>query len=133
MKEYNLKLDYYGLLNLHKALLEAKFHATPENELVAGSPLVADIYIQVRELLMKSENGSQWKEWFRLSNRIDRKNQAMLFMKKDKRWSGATAAEKREIASHYLSPFLFDDGELENVIAEVDRNFSHNNPRLSER
>lgn len=67
MKEYNLKLDYYSLLNLHKALLEAKFYTMPENKLVAGSPLVANIYIQVRELLMKSENGSQWKEWFRLS------------------------------------------------------------------
>lgn len=39
MDEFHLRLDYYGVLNLHKALLEAKFHADPENELVSGSPL----------------------------------------------------------------------------------------------
>ena len=33
MKEYTLSLDYYELLNLHKALLEAKFNSDPDNEL----------------------------------------------------------------------------------------------------
>lgn len=28
MKDFHLNLDYYELLNLHKALLEAKFHMT---------------------------------------------------------------------------------------------------------
>lgn len=58
MKDYNLRLDYYSLLNLHKALLEAKFHVMPDNELVSGSPLVAKLYIQVRDLLMESDKGS---------------------------------------------------------------------------
>ena len=33
MKDFHLSLDYYELLNLHKALLEAKFHMNPDNEL----------------------------------------------------------------------------------------------------
>ena len=45
MKEYSLKLDYCNLLNLHKALLEAKFHTVPDNKLVPGSPIIANIYI----------------------------------------------------------------------------------------
>lgn len=123
MKEYNLKLDYYSLLNLHKALLEAKFHTMPENELVSGSPLVANTYIKVRDLLIESDKGNQWKEWFQLSNRPDRRNQAVILIKKCERWNKATADEKREIASDYLAPFLFDDDELEVVIAEVDNSF----------
>ena len=78
MSEFNLTLDYYELLNLHKTLLEAKFHTNPENELVAGSPLVAKVYIQVRDLLIESEKGSQWKNWFQLSNRPERKSRLSL-------------------------------------------------------
>ena len=120
MSEFNLTLDYYELLNLHKTLLEAKFHTNPENELVAGSPLVAKVYIQVRDLLIESEKGSQWKNWFQLSNRPERKKQAVLMMRKDKRWRRVTIDEKSRIASNYLAPFISDDEALKNIIAEVD-------------
>ena len=123
MKEYNVKLDYYGLLNLHKSLLEAKFHTTPENELIAGSPLVANTYIQVRDLLIQSDKGSEWKEWFKLRNRPDRKNQAIILMKKCKGWNNASFDEKRRIATNYLAPFIFDEEELKNVIAAVNNNY----------
>ncbi len=49
MDGLNLQLDYYGALNLHKALLEAKFNLEPDNELISGSPFVADIHVQVRK------------------------------------------------------------------------------------
>lgn len=123
MKEYSIQLDYYGLLNLHKSLLEAKFHTTPENELIAGSPLVANTYIQVRDLLIQSDKGSEWKEWFQLRNRPDRKNQAIVLMKKCDRWNNASFDEKRRIAADYLAPFIFDEEELKNVIVAVDNNF----------
>ena len=45
MKDFVIDLDYDGVLNLHKALLETKFHLDPDNELVSGSPFVADISI----------------------------------------------------------------------------------------
>lgn len=35
--------DYFTILNLHKALLEAKFHENPDNENVAPSPIIADL------------------------------------------------------------------------------------------
>ena len=120
MQEYTLKLDYYGLINLHKALLEAKFHTMPDNELVAGSPLIADLYIQVRDLLMESDTGSGWKDWFQLSNRPDRKEQAIILMRRDRIWNKATYDEKSEIARAFLAPFIFSEEEFENVIAEVD-------------
>lgn len=123
MEEYNLKMDYYGLLNLHKALLEAKFHTAPDNELIAGSPLIANVYIKIRNLLIASDKGSEWRDWFQLSNRLDRRNQAIFLMSKCRHWGKATSDKKREIASNYLAPFLFDDEELMNVIEEVDKNF----------
>lgn len=123
MKEYSIKLDYLGLLNLHKALLEAKFHIAPDNEYVSGSPIIADIFIKVRDMLMESEKGSEWKEWFQLNNRPDRKKQAIVLMKNYERWNNLSYDEKRKIAKNYLAPFIFDDKELDNVIMEVDGMF----------
>lgn len=123
MQEYSLKLDYYGLLNLHKALLEAKFHTMPENKLVSGSPFIADIYIQVRDLLIESDKGSQWKDWFQLRNRPDRRKQVVFLLKNCDCWGNATPDEKRKIASRYLAPFIFSGKELENVISEVNCSF----------
>lgn len=120
MNEYNLKLDYYGLLNLHKALLEAKFHTMPDNEEVSGSPFVAELCIQVRDLLIESDKGIQWKSWFQLSNRPDRRNQAIILMRKCKRWNKAASDEKSKIACNFLAPFLFDEQELKKVITEVE-------------
>ena len=123
VSEFNLTLDYYELLNLHKTLLEAKFHTNPENELVAGSPLVAKVYIQVRDLLIQSEKGSQWKDWFQLRNRPEQKKQAVFMMRNDKRLGSATMDEKSRIVSNYLAPFIFDEEELKDVIAELDCSF----------
>lgn len=124
MKTYELKLNDSELLNLHMALLEAKFHTSPENELVAGSPLVANIYIQVRDLLIESDSEGRWQDWFLLKNRLDRREQAVALMRRSKRrdrWNQITLEEKRKIARDFLAPFLFDEEELENVIAEADR------------
>mgnify|MGYP000786198697 CR=1 FL=1 len=38
MRKFELS-DYYDLLNLHKALMEAKFHDNPDNEYISGSPI----------------------------------------------------------------------------------------------
>ena len=119
VEEYDIKLDYWRLLNLHKALLEAKFHTNPDNELVAGSPLVADVYIQIRELLLQSDKSEEWKEWFQLKNRSDWKRRAILLMKKDHRWKKASS-EKRKIAGDYLAPFIYSEIELDEVVAEAD-------------
>ncbi len=120
MKEFSLDLDYYELLNLHKALLEAKFNINPDNELVAGSPLVAGVYNQVRDLLIKSDESGQWKEFFMLKNRPDRKMQAMIRMKNDKRWEKASDNDKKEIAGYYLAPFIYDEEEVNEVMMEMN-------------
>ena len=119
MKEYSLKLDYCNLLNLHKSLLEAKFHTVPDNKLVSRSPIIANIYIQIRDLLIEGDKGNGWIDWFKLSNRPDRRNQAICLMKKYELWSKETTDKKREIARNYLAPFLFDDEELMNSLFRI--------------
>ena len=122
MDEFNLQLDYYGALNLHKALLEAKFHANPDNELVSGSPVIAEIYVRVREFLIKSDESGQWKEWFRLKNRLDYRERAIMRIKKCKRWDKASFEEMRKIAGDFLAPFLYSEMELDEVMAEMGEN-----------
>lgn len=126
MDEFNLKLDYYGVLNLHKALLEAKFHIDPDNELVSGSPLIAEIYVQVREFLIKSDESEQWNAWFQLKNRPDYKERAIIRMKKCKRWNKASPDEKKKIAGAFLAPFFYDEAELNTVMMEIDQNQQYN-------
>lgn len=121
MKDFSLNLDYYGVLNLHKTLLEAKFNTNPDNEMVSGSPFVADIYIQVREWLIKNDKSSQWEVWFQLKNRSDYKERALIRMRKNNQWKKAHYERKKMIAKNYLAPFIYDEHELDEVIAEMDK------------
>lgn len=123
MNRLNLQLDYYGALNLHKALLEAKFHIDPDNESVSGSPLVAEIYIQIRDYLIESDEKGQWREWFQLKNRPDYRERAIARMKKFRRWDKASSDEKRKIAKTFLAPFLCGEEELNMVIMETDKKY----------
>lgn len=119
MKDFILNLDYYGVLNLHKALLEAKFNINPDNEMVSGSPLIAEIYIQVREWLIQYDESGQWKEWFQLKNRPDYKERAVMRIGKNKQWKRASLDEKKKIAKNYLAPFIYDEQELDELITET--------------
>ena len=50
MKKFELS-NYYDLLNLHKALMEAKFHDNPDNKYIAGSPIIAKIINEIVDIL----------------------------------------------------------------------------------
>ena len=120
MSEFDLQLDYYQLLNLHKALLEAKFHTNPDNELVSASPLVASVYIQVRNLLLRSGRSEQWEEWFQLKNRPEYRRRAILRLLKSKRWSKASPKERRKIMEDHLAPFIYSEEELCQALSDAE-------------
>lgn len=119
MSECHLKLDYYGALNLHKALLEAKFHLNPDNELVSGSPLVAEVFIQVRDYLIREHGRKGWETWYQLKNRPDFRQRAILRMRANDRWLKLTREERKKVAGDYLAPFIYSEEELEAVVDEV--------------
>lgn len=52
--------DYYELLNLNKALLEAKFNEFPNNEYITGSPIIAQICNEVVQLLSEKGEKESW-------------------------------------------------------------------------
>ena len=119
MKDFMIDLDYDGVLNLHKALLKAKFHLDPDNELVSGSPFVADVSIQLRELLVQKDESGRWKSWFQLENQPYYRKRAVLRMRKHRQWEKASSDEKKKIAERYLAPFICKEQELMEVIAEI--------------
>lgn len=124
--KFNLQLDYYGVVNLHKALLEAKFHLNPDNESVAASPLIADLYIQVRDFLIENDKSNcdkseSWKEWFQLKNRTDYREHAITLLRKYNRWNKASFDEKKKITGNFLAPFFYTETELNAIITQIDQ------------
>ena len=86
--------DYYELLNLHKALLEARFHEGLENRYLAGSPIVAQIHSRIIQTMISMEinrKGSEgWSEWIKISNRRDYLERAIENIIKFEPWDKET-------------------------------------------
>lgn len=116
--------EYYQLLNLHKALLEAKFHENPDNRYVAGSPYVAQLSNKVVDLLALMENNRKgvesWTEWRKLSNQAFYKTRVIEAIIKGGRWNSLSDCKKRETVSNYISPFTCTDFEMNSLICEID-------------
>ena len=114
--------DYYELLNLHKALLEARFHEGLDNKYLAGSPIVAKIHNRVISNLISMEvnrKGSEsWSEWIKISNRKDYLERAVENIIKFETWDNE--AKKYEIVKIYISPFVATDKEVEEIIDYIN-------------
>lgn len=122
MKPYTLQIkDYYALVNLHKILLEAKFHSNPDNDEVPASPFFAELYQEVASMLLQSEKGSDWESWLQLKKHAHYRRRAISQMKQLKQWKTAAAEEKKKIARNHLVPFLYTESELAEVVDEVER------------
>ncbi len=124
--------DYYVLLNLHKALLEAKFHINPDNELVCISPIIADISNQLVEILneldgRKDKNTSgRWEEWRKIENQHFYRERAKGNANLNGKWIGLSIDEKRKVSKNLLSPFKATLEEIDEFIKEVDEAVQNN-------
>ncbi|MBQ8982205.1 MAG: hypothetical protein IJ079_01350 [Lachnospiraceae bacterium] len=114
--------DYYELLNLHKALLEARFHEGIDNRYLAGSPIIAQIHKRIISSLISMElsrKGSEsWSEWIKISNRKDYLERAIDNIINLESWDNDS--EKNEIVKTYISPFVATDEEIEEIIEQID-------------
>ena len=93
MCEIKLEIkDYYVLLNLHKALLEAKFHLEPDNVLVCSSPIIANLCDEIVDLLEKMRGMSdkkrigEWDNWRMLATQDFFRERAISNAVLDDRW-----------------------------------------------
>ncbi len=126
MRKFEL-FDYDDLLNLHKALMEAKFHDNPDNEYVAGSPIIAKIMNEIVDILTDIDphaNKEDWEGWRKLENHICYENgiysKTLVKVSKDKLWEKYNNEEKIVATKNYFSPFIITDKEIDEFINAVE-------------
>ena len=140
MAEVKIELkDYVTILNLHKALLEAKFHEYPDNQEVAFSPFIADLCNQLVDALTKMDEGkneknisrlyllrgwdkniNRWDNWRMLKNQTFYRDRAIKnAVTYSRYWKRLSEDEKIETAKNVLSPFIATE-EVKCFIEEVD-------------
>lgn len=119
--------DYYDLLNLHKALMEAKFHENPDNNDVAGSPIIAIIMNEIVDILTDVDphaSNEDWENWRRLGNHIDYEkgiySKTINKIYKDKLCKEYSKEQKIIAVKNYFSPFIATEEEIEKIIQTVD-------------
>lgn len=128
MDEVKLEIsDYYVLLNLHKALLEAKFHENPDNRLVCASPIIANLCNEIVNILAKMDEKKDkkigWDGWRKLENQSFYKDRAIKNAILNDRWLEMSNEDKWNNAISLISPFKATDEEIINFIKEVDEEF----------
>ena len=128
--------DYCDLLNLHKALLEAKFHRNPDNELIPASPIIARLHNEIVDLLAKHDyekkGKEDWTSWRQIKNRSDYMEKAIdnaVFYdtcKSDSEWDKLGFEEKSEWAKNFLAPFSVTKNDISVFIHEVTERLRQN-------
>ncbi len=127
--------DYYDLLNLHKALLESRFHQGLDNKYLAGSPVIARIHSQIMDKLaiweIERKGSEGWTEWRKIGNRKDYLEIAVNNIIKFEEWD---CSSHIETIKNYISPFTATEEEIkfieeciEKKINKVDTNHSFEN------
>ncbi|WP_374967004.1 hypothetical protein [Lysinibacillus sp. RS5] len=124
MNDIKLEVEgYYEILNLHKALLEAKFHKDPDNLDVAGSPIIAKICNNIVDMLSEyeiNEKGKDsWCEWRKIENHNFFKERAVENAQ-NSRWEELNYEEKESLTKSIFSPFTFTDKDVIDFIKTVD-------------
>lgn len=126
MRKFEL-FDYDDLLNLHKALMEAKFHDNPDNEYVAGSPIIAKIMNEIVDILTDIDpyaKKEDWERWRKVENHICYENgiysKTLVKVSKDKLWEKYNNEEKIVATKNYFSPFIITDKEIDEFINAVE-------------
>lgn len=125
MNEFKFEIkDYYDILNLHKALLEAKFHQNPDNNYIAGSPIIAKFCNDLVDLLaeydLKNKGKEDWTEWRKLCNQNYYKERIINGIKRFGGWKTLAFSEKRDRILNYASPFTVTEDDMSRLIYEIE-------------
>lgn len=118
--------DYYELLAIHRAFMEAKFCDDANDRDVSGSPIIASLHqrliVNLIEASVANDGESErtrWIEWLNLSDTRREWTVAIERAQSEIRWKGWSDIEKREYSLSLLAPFTFSDEMLLKFIAQV--------------
>jgi len=122
--------DYYKLLALHKALMEAKFSSATNDEAIAGSSYVAEIANQVVDALIQAEiereepdAAQRWNDWRQIDSNRREWFIALERAYEANSWPSWGFQDKERYSKILLSPFQVDEILLERFIELVNKNF----------
>jgi len=128
MTSTNLLLDdYYELLALHRALLEAKFCDEPNDFDVSASPIIARIYKKLIPVLIEAESKKKgegarqsWDRWLRLDPSRREWGVALKRAKSERKWASWSPREKRSYVADLLTPFVLEEEIAEKFVLQVE-------------
>ena len=105
--------DQLRLTVLHRALMEAKFSLEPVDNVLPGSPILADVMNQVVDTFIewekeeaKEEGSATWETWRMVTPSEKRREVdiAREYIKRADLWATWTYDEKAEYVEILLSP-----------------------------
>ena len=127
--------SYPELLALLRAVMEAKFHRDPEDLLVPGSAILAEVANRlaraVRDEAIRIEGDaarSRWSTWIQIGPDRDEWKSAVTYAAAmwKKIWPKWSVDERRVAARCLLSPFEVEETTLDVFLCEVEANFVTN-------
>ena len=111
----------HELRALHRALLEAKFHAQPEDGDVPGSPLVAELSRRIVETLASTLPEEGWSAWREAEQHRHRFPVVVSHIARTSAWPEWSVDQKQEYVRVLLAPFEAQERTVSELVASGDR------------
>ena len=122
--------DYYELLALHRALMEAKFTPEPWDPIVPGSPYIAKIANQVVDMLTEIEDRQKpesneehnWRAWRKIDPTRREWQISLERARKLTKWTQWSFEHKKDMVTIFLSPFTVGENLIITFIEQAEAN-----------
>ena len=118
--------DYYELLALHRALLEAKFCDEPNDLDVSASPILAESYRKLISSLINMEverkgktAQNEWADWLKIGVERREWRVGLQRARNERLWKQWSLQDKRKYVYDLLAPFTLDDELVDYFISQV--------------
>lgn len=116
----------FGLLALHRGLLEARFCMIANDPDVSSSPILSEIHRRVVEKIRKLEvnekgSDSRWEKWLAIDPTRREWNVALKRASTSSIWSKLLHDERLRLIDDLLAPFHVDVDMKEEFALEVER------------
>jgi len=125
--------SYDEMRALLRAVIEAKFHRDPDDIVVPGSPLVADVVNRLARAVAEESiriDGDaardRWSAWIHIGPERDEWKSAVAYATSlwPKMWPKWSVEKRRVVARVLLSPFELEDATLDAFLREVEASFT---------